>query len=338
MRLRAIFLPILALLLLEAAVCQNSAPIQLVGVGTSSALPVYLKWFQEFEKLRPDIHLTYIPSGSETGIDMIASSTADFGATDVPLSDKQLAKAGIVQITTVLGAIIPVYNLPGITRPLKFSPRALAGIYLGTITKWDDPAISDLNPNVPLPSSTILVVHSADGRGSTYIWSDYLSKVSPEWRSRVGRGLEITWPIGKEAEGNGNVARLIKETPDSIGYVQLIYALQNALPHGLMQNAAGNFVGAYPLTMVAAAETAAGKIAGFRASITNAPGASSYPISSFIWILFSPRTKSPAKRQALKDFLRWALTEGQNYVESDGFAKLPKALAEEELKTIDEIR
>jgi phosphate transport system substrate-binding protein len=334
---RAISLSILALFLLQTAVCQNREQINLVGVGTSTTLALYSKWFPAFERLHPGIHLTYMPSGSEIGIAMMTSGAADFGGTDVAVSDKVLAKAALVQIPVVLGAIVPVYNLPGLTRPLKFSPQALAGIYLGTITKWNDPAIADLNPGIPLPPAPITVVHSVDGRGATYIWSSYLSEVSPAWRSRVGYGLSIAWPTGKEAEGNPKVARFIKETPDSIGFVQAAYALQYAMTQGMVQNAAGKFVSPDPSALTAAVATALDKTNSHRLSITNAPGPGSYPISSFTWILVSSSIEPSVKRQALTEFLRWALTDGQTYAESSGFAPLPNAIVERQLKTIKDI-
>jgi len=309
-----------------------------VGVGTTSPLAVYSKWFQAFEKTRPDLHFVYIPSGSGTGMDLVTSGIADFGATDAPMTDKELAKAKVLQFPTILGAIVPIYNLPGVVEPLRFSPKALAGIYLGTITKWNDPAISGPNPAIQLPFSNITVIHSADGRGSTYIWSDYLSKVSLEWRTKIGRGIAINWPVGKEADGNGNLARLVKETPNSIGYVEISYAVQNHLQCGQVQNAAGNFIGADSSSMTAAAAAyAKAKPSDFRASITNPLGDNSYPISSFVWILLSENKETATKQEALKDFLRWVLNEGQTYVEPAGFARLPKGMVEQEVNAIDRI-
>jgi phosphate transport system substrate-binding protein len=328
---------LLALALAHTALAQDSGQIQLVGVGTTFPLPLYSLWGQTFQTTRPDIQIKYLPFGSRAGIDMLTSGSADFAGTDIPLTDKQLSKTKALHFPSVLGAIVPIYNVPGVAGSLRFSPKALAGIYLGTITKWNDPAISDSNPEVHLPSSDIVVIHSVSGRGSTYIWSDYLSKVSAEWRTRIGRGDSITWPIGKEAEGNGNVARMVKETLNSIGYVEVFYAAQNRLPRGLVQNSTGNFIAADSLSISAAAATAAKAMpADFRASITNPAGEKSYPISSFTWILIPERT-SPMKQQAVKDFLRWMLTEGQSYAERSGFTKLPKAIVEQELKAIEEL-
>ncbi|MFZ0774322.1 MAG: phosphate ABC transporter substrate-binding protein PstS [Candidatus Sulfotelmatobacter sp.] len=328
----------LVLALVQIATAQDSGKVRLIGVGATSPVALYSKWFQAFERTRPDLNFIYIPSGSEAGMEMVASGTADFGATDAPMTDKRRAKGKVLQIATALGAVVPIYNLPREVGTLNFSAKALAGIYLGTITKWNDPAISGPNPGVELPPDTIAVIHGAEGRGTTYIWSDYLSKVSLEWRTKIGRGISIEWPTGKEADGNGNLARMVKQTPNSIGYVQFIYAVQNRVPYGQVQNAAGNFISADSSTITAAA-TASAKAApsGFRASITNPLGDKSYPIASFTWILVLENMESATKREALKDFLRWALDEGQTYAERAGFARLPKAIAEEELNTIENI-
>ncbi|MGA7931670.1 MAG: phosphate ABC transporter substrate-binding protein PstS [Candidatus Sulfotelmatobacter sp.] len=327
----------LVLALAQIAASQNAEKVKLVGVGTTTPLPIYSKWFQAFEKARPNVHFSYMPSGSETGIEMMTSGAADFGATDAPMTDRQLAKARAFEFATVLVAMVPIYNVPGVGEPLRFSPQALAGIYLGAITKWNDPAIAAQNPKIQLPSSNIAVIHSAAGRGSTYIWSDYLSKVSVEWRTRVGRGSSIKWPVGKEAEGNGNLARMVKETSNSIGYVELVYAAQNQLSYGQVQNAAGNFIIADSSSITAAAAAAAKAMSpDFRSSITDPPGDRSYPISSFTWILVPEKMES-TKQEAIKDFLRWMLNEGQTYAAPSGFARLPTAIVEPELKAIERI-
>jgi phosphate transport system substrate-binding protein len=319
----------------QAVPSQNSAPVELVGVGTTFPLPLYSLWWQEFRTTHPGIYIKYLPFSSGDGIEMLASGRTDFGGSDIPMTDKQLLRIGVLHFPSVLGAIVPTYNLPGVVEPLKFSPKALAGIYLGTITKWNDPAISGPNPEIQLPSSNIAVIHSAAGRGSTYIWSDYLSKVSVEWRTRVGRGASVKWPVGREADGNGNLARMVRETPNSIGYVELVYAAQNRIPCGQVQNAAGNFITADSSSISAAAAAGAKTMpSDFRASITNPSGSRSYPISSFTWILVSENMDS-TKREAMKDFLRWMLDEGQTYAESVGFTKLPRAIVEPELKAIE---
>jgi phosphate transport system substrate-binding protein len=324
--------------LCQLAVAQDSQKIRIVGVGTTSPLAVYSKWFEKFEKIRPDLSFVYIPSGSETGMDLVTSGTADFGTSDVALTEKQLAKARASQIATLVVAIVPVYNLPGLAHPVRFSGQALAGIYLGTIRRWNDSAIANLNPEANLPSSEIIVIHSADGRGSTYIWSDYLSKVSPEWKTKVGRGIAVEWPAGQKAEGNGNVARVVKETRNSIGYVEVAYAVRNNLVCGEVQNAAGRFVSVSSSSVTAAAAAAAiNPGSNFRLSLTNAPGEDSYPIASFTWILLSENNESAIKREAVKDFLRWALNDEQYNAEPTGFTPLPKAMVEHELKAIDRI-
>jgi phosphate transport system substrate-binding protein len=325
---------ILALTLLQAAFSQDSPQVQLVGVGTTFPLPLYLLWCQSFQAEHRGIQIKYLPFGSRAGIDMLASGSADFAGSDVPMSDKQLAKTKVLHFPSVLGAIVPIYNVPGVAESLRFSSKALAGIYLGTITKWNDPAIADLNPDVHLPSNNIVVVHGVSGRGSTYIWSDYLSKVSPEWRAKVGHSDSITWPLGKEAEGNGNVARMVKETLNSIGYVEVVYAEQNRLLRGQVQNSAGNFIAADSVSISAAAATKT-MPADFRVSITNAMGDKSYPIASFTWILIPENIST--KQEATRIFLRWVLTEGQAYAESVGFTKLPKSIVEQELKTLDDL-
>lgn len=326
----------LLLILVPLATSQSPHNVNLVGVGTTSSLPIFPKWFREFEKTRPDVHLSYLPSGSGTGIEMITSGAADFGCTDAPLSDKQLAKAKVLQFALFVGAVVPIYNVPGVTQ-LKLSPSALAGIYLGTITKWNDPAISGPNPRIQLPASSIVVIHSADGRGSTYVWSDYLSKIDVRWRTMVGRGISVKWPVGREADGYGNMGRMVKQTPNSIGYVGSIYAQQNRLPYAQVQNAATNFTSADPVSIGAAAVAGAKAIpSDFRSAITNPQGVESYPISTYIWILISK--KGSTKQESMKDFLRWALNEGQTYVEPTGFARLPPEVVEEELKALAEVR
>jgi phosphate transport system substrate-binding protein len=328
---------IFVLALAQIASSQNAAPVQVVGAGSTAPLPIYSNWFQLFEKTHPDLHFSYMPFGSQAGIKMATSGTADFGGSDVPLTDQQLAQAKVSQFPTVLMAMVPIYNLPGLVEPIRFSPKALAGIYLGTITKWNDPAISGANPGVRLPASHISVIHSVDGRGSTYIWSDYLNKVSVEWRTKVGRGMSIKWPIGTGGEGNGNVARMVAETPNSIGNVELAYALLNRLPFGQVQNAAGNFITADSFSMTAAAAAAAKTMpSDSRTSITNPSGDRSYPISSFTWILISDNVSS-TKHVAMKEFLRWMLHEGQTSADAAGFAKLPLAVVEPELRAIAEL-
>jgi phosphate transport system substrate-binding protein len=316
-----------------ASPAQNSAQLQLVGAGTTAPLPVYSSWFQSFEKTRPDLHFSYMPFGSDVGIKMATSGAADFGCSDVPLNEHELAQAKLSQFSTLLIAIVPVYNLAGVAGPIKFSSKALAGIYLGTITRWNDPALSDANPGVPLPASDIAVIHSANGRGSTYIWSDYMTRVSVVWRARVGRGIFVKWPVGTAAEGNGNLAKMVAETPNSIGNVELAYAIQTRLQVGQVQNSAGHFVTADSYSMTAAAIAMRSDS---RNSITNPSGDRSYPISSFTWILISD-TLNSTKRGATKEFLRWMLKEGQTSANAAGFARLPPATVKFELRTVEKM-
>lgn len=265
---------------------------------------------------------------------MATAGSADFGGTDAPLTDEQLARDKMLQLPTLVIAIVPTYNLHGLNHPLRFSPKALAAIYLGTITKWNDPLLAAANPDVQLPAANIVVVHSGNGRGSTYIWSDYLSKVSAEWRARVGRGMSIQWPVGSMAEGNGNVSRMIAETPNSIGNLELAYAVQNHLVIGQVQNSAGHYMTANSNSMSAAAKFA---FAGHHNSITNPSEEQAYPICSFSWLLTSEKLDL-LKRQAMKEFLGWVLTDGQSTAGSAGFARLPRAIVDDELKTVADIK
>jgi phosphate transport system substrate-binding protein len=261
----------------------------------------------------------------------------DFGASDVPMTDAQLgqAKIKILHFPTVLGAVVPSYNVPGVTAELKFTPEALAGIYLGKITKWNDPAIAGANPGVKLPADDIVVIHRSEGSGTTFIWTDFLSKVSPEWKAKVGGAASVNWPVGLGGQGNPGVAGYIKGTPDAIGYVELIYAIQNNMPYGTVKNAAGEFVKASFASVSAAAAGAATSMPDdFRVSITNAPGAAAYPISSFTWLLIPTQFQDAAKRDAIKGFLNWMMADGQQYCEGLAYAKLPKEVISKEQKAV----
>lgn len=319
---------------------QSGASIRLVGVGGTFPQPIYSRWFQEFEKLHPGIDFHYLPMGSVQGIQQVTSGEVDYGATDAPVSDKQLAEARVkvLHLPSVVSAVVPIYNIPGLDASLKFTPQALAGIYLGSITEWSDPAIARANPGVQFPAGSIVVIHTADGRGTTYIWSDYLSKVSPEWKARIGRGTSIRWPVGVPAEGNGNVAKMVKETPNAIGYVELPFARANSLPYGSVRNAAGNFVSATLESVAAAAASAAKGIHGdFRISLTNAPGLEAYPVASFTWILVPEKIDDNGKRTAMVQFLHWALTDGQNYPKLLNYVPLPPEIVAKALDAVDGI-
>ena len=305
------------------------------AAGATFPYPIYSKWFDEYHKMHPAIQINYQSIGSGGGITQLLAHTVDFGASDGPMSDEQLGQAGfkILHFPTVLGGAVPSYNVPGVATDLKFTPEALAGIYLGKISKWNDPAIASANPGVKLPGDDIVVVHRADGSGTTYIWSDYLSKVSDEWKTKVGKGTSVNWPVGLGGKGNEGVAGLVKQTPDSIGYIELIYAVQNNLPYGLVKNASGAFVKA-PLQGVSAAAAGASIPDDFRVSITNAPGKDAYPISSFTWLLIPAKIDDAAKRDAIKGFLAWMMISGQQFCEPLAYAKLPKEVVAREQKAI----
>jgi phosphate transport system substrate-binding protein len=291
---------------------------------------MYTKWFSEFGKANPGVQINYQSLGSGAGIKQVTEATVDFGATDGPMTEAELAeyrtKRGhdVLHFPTVIGAVVPVYNLPSVTQPLKFTSAALAGIFLGTIKKWNDPAIAQANPGVTLPATDIVVAHRSDGSGTTYVWTDYLSKVSPEWAQKVGTNKSVAWPVGLGGRGNEGVAGVVKQTEGSIGYVELVYAEQNGLSHGSVQNAAGEFVHATLASVSAAAAGAATDMpADFRVSITNAPGAEAYPVSSFTWLLIPSKFDDPEKRAVVVNFLKWMLADGQGMTEALTFAKLP---------------
>jgi phosphate transport system substrate-binding protein len=307
------------------------------AAGATFPYPIYSKWFDEYHKLHPNVQINYQSIGSGGGIRQLLDKTVDFGASDGPMTDEQLQQAGfkILHFPTVLGAAVPSYNIPGITGELKFTPEALAGIFLGKVTKWNDPAIAGANPGVKLPADDIVVIHRSDGSGTTYIWTDYLSKVSTEWQSKVGKNTSVNWPVGLGGKGNEGVAGLLKQTPDSIGYVELIYAIQNSLPYGTVKNSAGEFIKASLAGVSAAAAGAAKSMPeDFRVSITNPPGKDAYPISSFTWLLIPAQIQDSAKKAAIKDFLGWMLTSGQQFSEPLAYAKLPKEVVAKEQKAV----
>jgi phosphate transport system substrate-binding protein len=289
----------------------------------------------------PNVQINYQSIGSGGGIRQLLAGTVDFGASDGPMTDDQLkeAKFKILHFPTVLGAVIPIYNISGVSGELNFTQKALAGIYLGTITKWNDPEIAKANSGVNLPAADIVVVHRADGSGTSYIFTDFLSKASDDWKNKVGKGTSVQWPVGLGGKGNEGVAGLVKQTPNSVGYVELIYAVQNAITFGKVQNASGKFVKADLAGVTAAAAAAAKDIPDdFRVSITNQSGPTVYPISSFTWLLIPAQISDAAKRDAIKGFLKWMLTDGQGYNEGLAYARLPKPVIEKELKAISLIQ
>jgi phosphate transport system substrate-binding protein len=323
---------LLAMLAAAPAWAQN-----INAAGATFPYPIYSKWFDEYHKLHPNVQINYQSIGSGGGIRQLLDKTVDFGASDGPMTDEQLQQAGfkILHFPTVLGAAVPSYNIPGVTGELKFTPEALAGIFLGKVTKWNDPAIAGANPGVKLPADDIVVIHRSDGSGTTYIWTDYLSKVSADWQSKVGKNTSVNWPVGLGGKGNEGVAGLLKQTPDSIGYVELIYAIQNSLPYGTVKNSSGEFIKASLAGVSAAAAGAAKSMPeDFRVSITNPPGKDAYPISSFTWLLIPEQIQDPAKKAAIKDFLTWMLTSGQQFCEPLAYAKLPKEVVAKEQKAL----
>jgi phosphate transport system substrate-binding protein len=315
------------------------------GAGATFPYPIYSKWFNEYAKLHPNIQINYQSIGSGGGIRQVTEGTVDFGATDGPMNDQQLrdfqSKRGtqVLHFPTVLGAVVVTYNIPGVTASLNLTPEAIADIYLGKITKWNDAAIKANNPKVNLPSSDIVVVHRSDGSGTSYCWTDFLSKVSPEWQSKVGKGTSVNWPVGLGGKGNEGVSGQVKQTTGSIGYVELIYAIQNKLPYANVKNAAGRFVKpGLASTTAAAAGAAKSMPADFRVSITNAPGKDTYPVSTFTWLLIPETMQDKAKLNAIKDFMHWMLTSGQNMTEALSYARLPKEVVAQEEQALAKLK
>jgi phosphate transport system substrate-binding protein len=311
------------------------------GAGATFPNPIYSKWFNEYSQQHPSVKINYQSIGSGGGIRQVTEGTVDFGASDGPMSDEQLSasKVKIVHIPTVLGAVVPVYNLPGVNQELKFSQDAIAGIYLGKITMWNDPYIAKENPGVNLPNQPILPVYRSDSSGTTFIFTDWLSKVSPEWRDKVGKSTAVKWPVGIGQKGNEGIAGMVRQSKYSFGYVELIYAELNHMQFGLVRNKAGKFVKASTEGVTAAAAANAKNIpADYRVSITDAPGADSYPISSFTWLLIPNPAKDPAKGKAIIDFLDWMLAKGESEATSLSYAPLPASVAERVKTTISTLK
>jgi phosphate transport system substrate-binding protein len=315
-----------------------AAIAQINGAGATFPNPIYSKWFSEYHKLHPDIQINYQPIGSGGGIRQLTNQTVFFGATDGPMTDEQLKSAPgpILHFPTVLGAVVPVYNVEGVGE-LKFSGPVLANIFLGKIKKWNDAAIAKLNPGVKLPATDIAVAHRSDGSGTTFIWVDYLSKVSPEWKNKVGVNTSVNWPVGVGGKGNDGVAGIVSQTPGAIGYVELIYALQNKISFGSVQNAAGEFVkaSAESVTKAAAGVTIPED---FRVSITNAEGAGAYPVASFTWLLLYESPSNKAQAKAMVDFVRWAITDGQAFATELGYAPLPQNVVTQETVALGKVK
>jgi len=335
----------LALLSLCAlAVLPAAGQTTLNGAGATFPYPIYSKWFSEYHKIHSDVQINYQSIGSGGGIRQVTEATVDFGASDMPMTDAQLneaqgkLKTKVLNLPSVLGAVVPAYNIPGVSGEVKFTPDALAGIFLGRITKWNDKAITSVNPGMNFPDKDIIVVHRSDGSGTTFIWTDYLSKVDSEWKSRVGSGTSVKWPIGLGGKGNEGVAGSIRQLQGSIGYVELIYAVQNNITFGSVRNAAGVFLKASLEGVTAAAASAPKMPADFRVSITNAPGKDAYPISSFTWLLIPQQSKDANKGKILADFLNWMVTDGQKMTNALSYAPLPESVVQKEKETIKTIK
>lgn len=309
------------------------------GAGATFPNPMYQKWFSEYHKLHPEVEFNYQSIGSGGGIRQVLAGTVDFGASDGPMSDEQLAQAKvkILHIPTVLGAVVPAYNVSGVSSELRFSPETIANICLGKIGNWNDKAIAADNPGVNLPNKPILLVHRSDGSGTNYIFTDYLSKVSPEWKSRVGKGTSVSWPVGLGAKGNEGVAGMIRQMDGSFGYVELIYAVQNKIPYAAIRNAAGTWLKGSLEGATAAAASVKQMPADFRVSITNAPGKDAYPISSFTWLLIPAQSKDPAKGKILVDFLHWMLADGEKMTTPLDYAPLPENVSAKVAEAIKQI-
>jgi len=309
------------------------------GAGATFPYPMYSKWFSEYNKLHPDVQINYQSIGSGGGIRQVLNGTVDFGASDGPMSDEQLAqsKTKILHIPTVLGAVVPAYNVHGVGGEVKFTPEALAGIYLGKIQNWNDPAIAKVNPGVSFPNQPIIVIYRSDGSGTTFIFTDYLSKISKDWSNTVGKGTSVKWPGGMGGKGNEGVAGQVRQLSGSIGYVELIYAVQNKITYGSVRNAAGNFVTASLDGVTEAAASAKTMPADFRVSITNAPGKTAYPISSFTWLLIPTPAKDPKKGKIIADFLDWMVTDGQKMTSQLSYAPLPDSVVEKVKAAIKQV-
>jgi phosphate transport system substrate-binding protein len=321
-------------MLATAAMAQTN----LNAAGATFPYPIYSKWFNEFAKTH-GVQINYQSIGSGGGIQQLHSGTVDFGASDMPLNDEQLKDLGksIIQFPTVLGSVVPAYNVPGVSGEIKFTPEALAGIYLGHITKWNDKALTSVNPGVKFPDTDIVVVHRSDGSGTTFVWTDYLCKISPEWKSKVGSNTSVKWPVGLGGKGNEGVAGVISQQPGALGYVELIYALQNKILYGSVKNAAGIFMKAsLDSTTKAAAGTKVPP--DFRVSITNASGKDAYPIATFTYLLVPTQWQDQGKKAAMVKFLTWMLDHGEPMVTALDYAPLPKQVAEMERAKIKEIR
>jgi phosphate transport system substrate-binding protein len=337
MRIVKVLSVLVVLLALGTVAVAEGGQVLLNAAGATFPYPIYSKWFDQYHQTHGNVQINYQSIGSGGGIRQLLDKTVDFGASDGPMTDEQLKQASIkiLHFPTVLGAAVPSYNVAGVQGDLNFTPEAIAGIYLGKVTKWNDPAIAMANPGVKLPGDDIVVVHRSDGSGTTYIWTDYLSKVSTDWKQKAGVATSVNWPVGLGGKGNEGVSALVQQTPGAIGYIELIYAIQNHMSYGKVKNSSGAFVKA-DLASVSAAAAAASKFMpdDFRVSITNPEGKAAYPIASFTWLLIPSKFSDTSKRDVVKDFLKWAITDGQGSCEALSYAKLPKEVVAKEMKAI----
>ena len=324
-----------------AAPASTGGKLRVTGAGATFPNPIYSKWTSEYGKIHPNVEINYQSIGSGGGIRQLIAQTVFFGASDAPMTDEQLAQASgkVLHFPTVLGAVVPVYNIVGEPANLKFTGPVLADIYLGKITKWNDPAIAKINTGVKLPDAAITVVHRSDGSGTSFIFTDYLGKVSAEWKQKVGVNASVNWPVGVGGKGNEGVAGLVKQSPNSIGYVELVYALQNKIAYGSVQNEGGEFVAATTDSVTAAAAAAAANMPkDFRVSITNPSGPGAYPISSFTWILLFEDAKDKDQSKVMVDFMKWALADGQKFAPELGYAAVPQNVVQMELEQLNQVK
>jgi len=308
-----------------------TAQVRLNGAGATFPNIIYQTWILTYNQKFDNVEINYQSIGSGGGIRQFSDKTVDFGGTDAPMTDSAIAAIGgnVLHIPTVLGAVVPTYNLPGLSQPVRFTPAVLADIFLGKITKWNDARIASANPGVTLPNQDIIVVHRSDGSGTTYVWVDYLTKVSPDWAQKVGRGTSVNWPVGLGGRGNEGVTATVRQTPGAIGYVELGYALINKMPAGMVQNKAGNWIAPSLESVTAAAQGAMadmGPNTDFRVSITDSPGAQAYPIASFTWVLLRKDYPDASKTRELVRYVWWSLTEGQAKAPALGYAPLAKEM------------
>lgn len=331
------FTQVIALL---ALACPALAQSVLVGAGATFPQPIYTRWFQAYVESHPESQIRYEGGGSEAGIRKLREGSVDFAASDMPLDDAQLAQLGrpVLQLPSTLGAVVPIYHLEGFSQELRLTPEALAGIYLGRVRRWNDPAIQSVNRGATLPARDIHVVHRSDGSGTTFIWTDYLSKVSADWKSNPGTGTTVSWPVGEGAEGNEGVARAVASTPDAIGYVEFIYALFNRLSYALVRNTAGGFVQADLESIAAAAHSAHAMPPDFRISFTNAPGRKSYPVAAFTYLLIPVKAADAKKGALVRDLLGWIFTAGQRQSAALGYGSLPLEIIRRAQQALDSLR